>query len=307
MAKEKAPRNKTIDTAPDDGAAYLARCVTVDAPVSLEDVLDKTICGDALQVLPLLPRGCADLIVADPPYNLNKRFDSGTFSRTSTEQYAAYTAQWLDAAAPLLREGGSIYVCCDWQSSAVIQQALEKHFTVRSRITWQREKGRGAAKNWKNAMEDIWFATKGENWTFHLDAVRLRRRVRAPYRDGGEPKDWTQTDEGKFRDTCPSNLWDDLTVPFWSMPENTAHPTQKPEKLAARILLASSDPGGVVLDPFLGSGTTSVAACKLGRHYIGIERSAQYCIWAEQRLERAHTDPRIQGYEDGVFWERNAR
>ena len=307
MAKEKAPRNKTIDTAPEAGAAYLARCVTVDAPASLADVLDRTICGDALQVLPLLPRGCADLIVADPPYNLNKRFDSGAFSRTSLEQYAAYTARWLDAAAPLLREGGSIYVCCDWQSSAVVQQALAERFTVRSRITWQREKGRGAAKNWKNAMEDIWFATKGEDWTFHLDAVRLRRRVRAPYRAGGEPKDWTQTDGGKFRDTCPSNLWDDLTVPFWSMPENTAHPTQKPEKLAARILLASSDPGGVVLDPFLGSGTTSVAACKLGRHYIGIERSAQYCIWAEQRLARARTDPRIQGYEDGVFWERNAK
>ena len=307
MAKEKAPRNKTLDTAPEAGAAYLARCVTVDAPASLADVLDRTICGDALQVLPLLPRGCADLIVADPPYNLNKRFDSGAFSRTSLEQYAAYTARWLDAAAPLLREGGSIYVCCDWQSSAVIQQALAERFTVRSRITWQREKGRGAAKNWKNAMEDIWFATKGEDWTFHLDAVRLRRRVRAPYRAGGEPKDWMQTDGGKFRDTCPSNLWDDLTVPFWSMPENTAHPTQKPEKLAARILLASSDPGGVVLDPFLGSGTTSVAACKLGRHYIGIERSAQYCIWAEQRLARARTDPRIQGYEDGVFWERNAK
>ena len=307
MAKEKAPRNKTIDTAPEAGAAYLARCVTVDAPASLAEVLDKTICGDALRVLPLLPRGCADLIVADPPYNLNKRFDSGAFSRTSLERYAAYTARWLDAAAPLLREGGSIYVCCDWQSSAVVQQALAGRFTVRSRITWQREKGRGAARNWKNAMEDIWFATKGENWTFHLDAVRLRRRVRAPYCAGGEPKDWTQTDGGKFRDTCPSNLWDDLTVPFWSMPENTAHPTQKPEKLAARILLASSDPGGVVLDPFLGSGTTSVAACKLGRHYIGIERSAQYCIWAEQRLARARTDPRIQGYEDGVFWERNAK
>ena len=156
-------------------------------------------------------------------------------------------------------------------------------------------------------MEDVWFATKGDNWTFHVDAVRLRRRVLAPYRAGGAPKDWIQTGDGKFRDTCPSNLWDDLTVPFWSMPENTAHPTQKPEKLAARIILASSDPGAVVLDPFLGSGTTSVAACKLGRRYIGVERSAQYCIWAEQRLERARTDPRIQGYEDGVFWERNAR
>ena len=99
MAKEKAPRNKTIDTTPEEGAAYLARCVTVNGPVQLADVLDKTVCGDALAVLPCLPRGCADLIVADPPYNLTKRFDSGAFSRTSREEYAAYTARWLAAAA----------------------------------------------------------------------------------------------------------------------------------------------------------------------------------------------------------------
>ena len=90
------------------------------------------------------------------------------------------------------------------------------------------------------------------------------------------------------------------------MKENTAHPTQKPEKLLAKLLLASSDPGDLVLDPFLGSGSASVTAKKLGRHYLGIEREAQYCLWAEQRLEMAETDPTIQGYTDGVFWERNS-
>ena len=90
------------------------------------------------------------------------------------------------------------------------------------------------------------------------------------------------------------------------MPENTAHPTQKPEKLLAKIILASSNPGDVVLDPFLGSGSTSVAAKKLGRHYIGIEIESQYCLWAEQRLAQAEANPTIQGYADGVFWERNS-
>ena len=89
------------------------------------------------------------------------------------------------------------------------------------------------------------------------------------------------------------------------MPENTAHPTQKPEKLLAKLILASTNKGDVILDPFLGSGSTSVTAKKLGRHYIGIEQNPQYCVWTEKRLEMAELDMSIQGYTDGVFWERN--
>ena len=174
-------------------------------------------------------------------------------------------APWL--ASPLLKPDASIYVCCDWESSLIIGSVLPEFFTVRNRITWQREKGRGAKANWKNGMEDIWFATVSDDYVFHLDAVRQRRRVIAPYRVDGAPKDWQETENGSFRDTCPSNFWDDITVPFWSMQENTAHPTQKPEKLLAKLLLASSDEGDLVLDPFLGSGSTSVTAKKLGRHY----------------------------------------
>ncbi|MBQ1411941.1 MAG: site-specific DNA-methyltransferase, partial [Clostridia bacterium] len=163
----------------------------------------------------------------------------------------------------------------------------------------------GAKANWKNGMEDIWFATKSDAYTFNLEAVKIRKKVVAPYRVDGKPKDWTETETGNYRDTCPSNFWDDITVPFWSMPENTAHPTQKPEKLIAKILLASSHPGDMVFDPFLGSGTTSVVAKKLHRHYLGVEAEEQYCVWAEQRLEMADSDTTIQGYSDGVFWERN--
>lgn len=155
-------------------------------------------------------------------------------------------------------------------------------------------------------MEDIWFATNSNDYVFHLDAVKIRKKVIAPYRTDGKPKDWEETENGNYRDTCPSNFWDDITIPFWSMAENTAHPTQKSEKLIAKIMLASSSEGDVVLDPFLGSGTTSVVAKKLNRHYIGIETEKQYCVWAEQRLEMAESNPEIQGYTDGVFWERNS-
>lgn len=306
MPKEKAPRNRTIDTPLAEGGEYLARCIRVDtAPDSITDVLDKTILGDTFSVLPMLPKESADLIIADPPYNLRKSYNGSTFTKKSAEEYEAYTRRWLALAAPLLKPAGSIYVCCDWESSLIIGRVLGEFFTVRNRITWQREKGRGARANWKNSLEDIWFATGGEEYTFNLDAVKQRRRVIAPYRADGKPKDWTETQEGKYRDTCPSNFWDDISVPFWSMPENTAHPTQKPEKLAAKLILASSNPGDLVLDPFLGSGTTSVTAKKLGRHYLGIEKQAQYCLWAEQRLAAAEADQKIQGYSGGVFWERN--
>ena len=302
-----ALRNKTIATTVAEGGAYLARCLPASAlpPDTLPE--NRTVLGDCFTVLPLLPTGCVDLLIADPPYNLRKEYDRTVFSKQSAEDYADYTRRWLSLAAPLLKDTGSVYVCCDWESSLIIGRVLGEFFHVRNRITWQREKGRGAAANWKNSMEDIWFATCGEEYVFHLDAVKQRRRVLAPYRSNGQPKDWTETPEGNFRDTCPSNFWDDVTVPFWSMPENTAHPTQKPEKLLAKLILASSSPGDLVLDPFLGSGSVSVTAKKLGRRWLGIEREPRYCIWAEQRLERADADPTIQGYADGVFWARGER
>ena len=303
----KPGRNKTIDTALEEGAEYLTRCLR---PASLRagaPILDSTINGDMLEVCALLPWQCADLIIADPPYNLTKSYDGTLFSKKKADEYEAYTRAWLAAVKPLMKDTASIYVCCDWESSLIIGRAMQDMFTVRSRITWQREKGRGAKKNWKNGMEDIWFATPGEEYTFNLDAVKIRRRVVAPYLMDGKPKDWTESAGGKYRDTCPSNFWDDITVPFWSMPENTAHPAQKPEKLLAKLILASSNAGDTVFDPFLGSGSVSVAAKKLGRHYIGVEIEPRYCVWAEQRLERADTDRRIQGMSGGVFTERNFR
>jgi site-specific DNA-methyltransferase (adenine-specific) len=272
----------------------------------VDAVLDRTILGDCFEILPLLPRGFADLLIVDPPYNLAKDFHGSRFARMDDAEYEAYTRRWLEAALPMLKPDASVYVCCDWRSSLVIGRVLADMLTVRNRITWQREKGRGAKKNWKNAMEDIWFATCGKDYTFHVDAVMQRRRVIAPYRDAsGAPKDWEDSEDGAFRNTHPSNFWDDISVPYWSMAENTAHPTQKPEKLMAKLILASSKRGDVVFDPFLGSGTTSVVAKKLGRIYCGVEINEEYCLLAAKRLRMVRKDKTIQGYRDGIFWERN--
>ena len=301
----KAGRNKTIDISVKDGSRYLEKCLTVSAPQTLQEILDKTIPGDFFQIAPLLPEKFADLLIVDPPYNLAKNFHGRKFRKTSDELYEEYTESWIRTVLPLLKEEASIYVCCDWASSPVIGMILKKYFHLQNRITWQREKGRGALSNWKNGMEDIWFATNSKKYTFNINAVKMRRKVLAPYKVNGKPKDWEETADGKFRNTCPSNFWDDISIPYWSMQENTAHPTQKPEKLLAKLILASSNPGDIIFDPFLGSGSTSVTAKKLNRHYVGIEMNPQYCIWAEKRLEMAETDQSIQGYTDGVFWERN--
>ena len=306
MPESASARNRTINTTLSEGKEYLDRCLRLNEKVSdVSELLDKTLLGDSFEIMKLLPENSVDLVIADPPYNLSKNYNGSGFSRMSADKYESYTRDWLTLVVPLMKDTASIYVCCDWESGLIIGRVLGELLTVRNRITWQREKGRGAAANWKNSLEDIWFATKSKDYTFNLDAVKLRRRVIAPYKTDGKPKDWTEGENEKFRLTCPSNFWDDITVPFWSMPENTAHPTQKPEKLCAKLILASSREGDLVFDPFLGSGTTSVTAKKLNRHYLGIEREERYCVWAEQRLEAAETDKRIQGYENGEFYERN--
>ena len=301
----KAGRNKTIDISVEDGKEYFKRCITLEKKVELSEVLDKTIIGNTLEVLKLLPSNSVDLLIVDPPYNLDKNFHGNKFKKTSDEIYGEYTKTWIELVKPLLKKNATVYVCCDWLSSSSIFMVLKQYFNVLNRITWQREKGRGALGNWKNGMEDIWFVSNSKEYTFNVEDVKIRRSVIAPYKEDGKPKDWEDTEDGKFRNTYPSNFWDDISIPYWSMPENTAHPTQKPEKLLAKLILASSNKGDVILDPFLGSGSTSVTAKKLGRHYIGIEQNEQYCVWAEKRLQMADEDNTIQGYADGVFWERN--
>ncbi len=303
----KSKLNKTIDLTIEEGKVYLDRCIKVNSRTDVESILDKTLLGDTLEILSLMPEKFIDLLIVDPPYNIDKDFHGNKFKKSADGIYEEYTKAWIERVLPLLKNAASIYVCCDWKSSIVIASVLKRYFYIQNRITWQREKGRGALYNWKNGMEDIWFATMSKDYTFNVEAVKTRRRVVAPYKVDGKPKDWEETDEGNFRNTYPSNFWDDISIPYWSMPENTAHPTQKPEKLLAKLILASSNEKDIVFDPFLGSGSTSVCAKKLGRHYVGIEQNEQYCVWAEKRLEMADTDKRIQGYEDGVFWERNAR
>lgn len=305
--KKKAPLNRTISLTADEINSFKEKLFRINKSVPESDLRNKIINGDVFQVLKFLPDKFIDLLFIDPPYNLYKKFNSNSFKEMDDETYTGWIDSWLSGLIRTLKPDASIYICCDWRSSNAVYNSAKKYFIVQNRITWEREKGRGAKSNWKNCAEDIWFCTMSKDYVFNIDDVKLKRRVIAPYKDeSGAPKDWQQLDEkSNVRLTHPSNIWTDITVPFWSMPENTEHPTQKPEKLLAKIILASSNPGDMIFDPFMGSGTTAVTSKKLGRNFSGIEMDELYCCLAEKRLKLAEYDNSIQGYEDGVFWERN--
>ena len=277
-------RNKTITvTSSDRKSLPIVKLKTANLS-AVDELKNQIYFGNALEEIKKLPNEFIDLIVTDPPYTIKKNFGKGTIS-TDKQNFTLWCEQWIKECQRLIKPNGSIYICINWEASSIIESILKKYFKIRNRITWKRDKGRGAKKNWKNNLEDVWFATKSGDYTFNLDQVKIKKQVIAPYVDqSGQPKDWQEINGEKFRFTHPSNIWTDLVVPFWSMPENTEHPTQKPEKLIERIILASSNEDDLVFDPFMGSGTTAVVAKKLGRKYLGFEIEKKYYFLAQKRL-----------------------
>ncbi len=302
----KSERNRTI-TINNEEINELNKYINkIDDINNTFNFINKVINGNTIEIIKYIPDNFADLIIIDPPYNLSKNYNGYNFHSMKRNEYIDYVNQWLPIVCRKLKDNGTLYICCDWKCTSEIYECLSKELTIINRITWQREKGRGSKNNWKNGMEDIWMAVKNpKNYTFNVNSVKIRRKVVAPYKINGEAKDWEKTIDGNFRDTYPSNFWDDISIPFWSMPENTEHPTQKPEKLIAKLILASSNENDIVFDPFLGSGTTCVTAKKLNRKYCGIELNEKYCQYSIKRLLDANENKIIQGYNDGIFWERN--
>jgi DNA modification methylase len=275
-----SPLNRTITLSDEERA-----CAVQKLPEKTE-VVSNVYCDTVEQALTVLPENYFDLIIADPPYNYGVDFGNNSDKRSEAD-YREWTKGWIAQLPRVASQNASIYICCGWEYSSLYQAALESAgLSILNRITWKRDKGRGAKRNWKQNMEDIWFAVRNKkSYTFNLEEVKVRKKVIAPYRENGKPKDWDVDANGEaFRMTHPSNIWTDLTVPFWSMPENTPHPTQKPEALMERIIRASSNPGDRVLDLFSGSGTTSVVAKRLGREFVGIEMNPEYVRYALKRL-----------------------
>lgn len=281
----RAKNNRTLQLFPEDYEKY-GKLILTENYINIDtDFVNKTICGDTLKTLSYISNEFADLIIVDPPYNLSKNYNGYQFNKTNNEEYEKYLESWFITLCDKLKDNGTLYMCGDWKCSCQMMNVISKHLTIMNRITWKRDKGRGAKANYKNNMEDIWFAVKNpKDYYFNVDAIKVKKEVVAPYKENGKPKDRVETEDGeKYRMTYPSNIWTDMVVPFWSMSENTEHPTQKPEKLIERLILTSSKEGDTVFDPFLGSGTTSVVAKKLNRKYCGIELNYDYCVMAEKK------------------------
>ena len=152
----KAPQNRTITLSDKEREIYRHKLLRIDSPVSLGQILNRVINQNIFEVVDFLPSRFIDLLFIDPPYNLAKTFNTRSFKQMSVKQYMEWVESWLQKMIRLLKPTASIYICGDWRSSSAIHLLCEKYFTVRNRITFEREKGRGAKRNWKNNSEDIW-------------------------------------------------------------------------------------------------------------------------------------------------------
>ena len=181
--KIRAGRNRTITLTDEERSRLRERLLTIDDQNRSIEGLDSTINSDLLTALPHLPDQFADLIIIDPPYNLTKNFGGKVFNERKDDAYEEYLMTWFPQVCRKLKPNGSLYMCGDWKCTSALQRVIERELTILNRITWQREKGRGAKANWKNGMEDIWFAVKNpDDYYFDLEAVKIKRRVISPYR-----------------------------------------------------------------------------------------------------------------------------
>jgi site-specific DNA-methyltransferase (adenine-specific) len=216
---------------------------------------------------------------------LNKSWDRRQWS--NVDEYFSWSEVWLNEANRVMRDDASIYVFQDWFLVAEYVLLMKKIFPYFNNwITWCRNKGRSSTKNYKSSKEEILYFSKSRTPTFHEQ--KKLRPVIAPYKDKeGKPKGWFIDEMGeRVRWTGVGNVWH-YTPPVWSSKEERPfHPTQKPLMMLERIISASSNEGDLVLDLFSGSGTTSVAAKKLNRNFLGVEKEESFWKLACQRLEK---------------------
>ena len=238
----------------------------------MSDWVNQVFCEDALLGLARIPDGSIDLILTDPPYNLGKDYGNAS-DQQSVEAYLAWTEQWIDAAVPKLKPNGSLYIFLTWRFTPEIFVMLKKRMTMMNEIIWDRR-----VPSMGGSVRSF-FANR-KDYYFDLDAVRI------PYD--------AATKKARSRSIFIGAKW--LEVGYnpkdvWSVsrlhrehPERADHPTQKPLEIIERMVKASCPPGGIVLDPFMGSGTTAIAAKRLGRQFTGFELNPAYCAIIHERL-----------------------
>lgn len=230
-----------------------------------------TICGDALEELAKLPDKTVRLVVTDPPYNLSKDYGNNQ-DKLAFDEYLCFSRQWLTEAKRILTDDGTIYVFMGMRYISYIYRILEQELgmTFNSWITWFYTQGTGKTRGFSPRHDDILMFTKHpKNFVFHVDDVRVPQKF---YRS-----------VNNMRGANPGNVWEFSHVHYCNK-NRKKHPTQKPEGLFERMILASSDPGDVVADPFVGSGTALRVCQQTGRIGIGIDINPEYIELTRERL-----------------------
>lgn len=227
-------------------------------------------CGDALALLKEVPSDSVDLLIADPPYNLGKDYGNNRAFKSGAD-YLDFSRAWLSQAVRALKPTGTLYVFMGVRFISYIYEILEGELNcaLNSWITWHYTQGMGRTRGFSPRHDDILMFNKSANYTFNLDAVRVPQKY---YRS-----------RNNMRGANPGDVWDFSHV-HYCQKNRQSHPTQKPEALMERMVLASSNEGDFVLDPFLGSGTTARVCQQLERRFLGFEINPDYVSMAEDRL-----------------------
>ena len=228
--------------------------------------------NDCIEALKKMDEGSVDLIVTDPPYNLNKDYGKSQ-DKLEFDEYIAFSKEWLSECKRILKKDGTIYVFMGMRYISYIYEILEKDlgFTFNSWITWFYTQGIGKTKGFSPRHDDILMFTKdAKKFTFNLDDIRVPQKF---YRS-----------VNNMRGANPGNVWEFSHMHYCNA-RRQAHPTQKPEGLYERMILASSNEGDTVLDPFGGSGTCLHVCQHTGRKGIAIELNPEYCKMTEERLK----------------------
>lgn len=248
---------------------------------------NKIILGDCLDIMKEMPDGKIDLIFADPPYNIGIRYDNHN-DKMRYEDYINWSEKWIKECARLLSDKGSIYIAINDEHVAEIVMILKKlGLTMRNWIIWHYTFGQAQKKKFSRAHTHILYFTKDkENFIFNADDVRVQsvRQVIGDKRanpKGKIPDDVWENGEAKYKE----DVWKVSRVAGTFRERVKDFPCQMPLKILERIIKVSSNKESIILDPFSGSGTTAIAAKKLGRRYTGIEISQKYKKMAENRLK----------------------
>jgi site-specific DNA-methyltransferase (adenine-specific) len=233
-----------------------------------------------------------DLVVADPPYGLGKDYGNDS-DRLNGEAYLDFSRRWIDAVVPKLKTTGSLYVFLTWQYSPEVFSYLKSRLLMVNEIIWDRKVPSmgGSTRKFSSVHDTIGLFAKSRDYYFNVDSVRIPydpETKKARTRSIFVGKKWLEVGYN------PKDLWS-VTRLHRQDPERADHPTQKPLEIIERMVLASSPPEGRVLDPFMGSGTTAVAAVKHGRRFTGFEINPEYFATAKQRLCSLDEEPARAG------------